>query len=31
MIPGTLNISDGFNTVNISTPGFQSVVFKWEV
>ena len=28
MIPGTLNISDGFNTVNISTPGFQSVVFK---
>tara|TARA_B100000768_G_scaffold177626_1_gene192092 strand:- start:500 stop:1075 length:576 start_codon:yes stop_codon:yes gene_type:complete len=28
MIPGTLNVSDGFNTVNISTPGFQSVVFK---
>jgi hypothetical protein len=28
MIPGILNISDGFNTVNISTPGFQSVVFK---
>ena len=28
MIPGTLNISDGFNTVKISTPGFQSVVFK---
>ena len=28
MIPGTLNISDGFNTVNITTPGFQSVVFK---
>lgn len=28
MIAGTLNISDGFNTVNISTPGFQSVVFK---
>ena len=28
MIPGTLNITDGFNTVNISTPGFQSVVFK---
>ena len=31
MIPGTLNISDGFNTVNISTPGFQSVVFKWKI
>jgi len=30
MIPGILNISDGFNTVNISTPGFQSVVFKWK-
>ena len=28
MIPGTLNVSDGFNTVNISTPGFQSVVFR---
>ena len=28
MIPGILNVSDGFNTVNISTPGFQSVVFK---
>ena len=28
MIPGTLNVTDGFNTVNISTPGFQSVVFK---
>jgi hypothetical protein len=28
MTPGTLNITDGFNTVNISTPGFQSVVFK---
>jgi hypothetical protein len=31
MTPGTLNITDGFNTVNISTPGFQSVVFKWEI
>ncbi len=30
MIPGILNVSDGFNTVNISTPGFQSVVFKWK-
>ena len=28
MIPGILNVSDAFNTVNISTPGFQSVVFK---
>mgnify|MGYP001364812094 FL=1 len=28
MVPGILNVSDGFNTVNISTPGFQSVVFK---
>ncbi|MDB9739573.1 FecR family protein [Candidatus Pelagibacter sp.] len=28
MIPGILNVSDGFNTVNITTPGFQSVVFK---
>tara|TARA_B100000902_G_scaffold294637_1_gene281356 strand:+ start:162 stop:737 length:576 start_codon:yes stop_codon:yes gene_type:complete len=28
MVPGTLNVTDGFNTVNISTPGFQSVVFK---
>tara|TARA_B110000003_G_scaffold175207_1_gene174758 strand:- start:560 stop:1135 length:576 start_codon:yes stop_codon:yes gene_type:complete len=28
MVPGTLNISDGINTVNVSTPGFQSVVFK---
>ena len=28
MIPRILNVSDGFNTVNISTPGFQSVVFK---
>ena len=28
MIPGILNVSDGFNTVNISTPGFQSEVFK---
>jgi len=31
MVPGTLNISDGINTVNVSTPGFQSVVFKWEI
>ena len=31
MIPGILNVSDGFNTVNISTPGFQSVVFKWKI
>jgi len=31
MIPGTLNVTDGFNTVNISTPGFQSVVFKWKL
>ena len=28
MVPGILNISDGINTVNVSTPGFQSVVFK---
>ena len=28
MIPGILNVTDGLNTVNISTPGFQSVVFK---
>ena len=28
MVPGILNVSDGFNTVNISTPGFQSVVYK---
>jgi hypothetical protein len=28
MIPGILNVSDGFNSVNITTPGFQSVVFK---
>ena len=28
MIPGILNVSDGLNTVNISTPGFQSVEFK---
>ena len=28
MIPGILNVSDGSNTVNISTPGFQSVVFE---
>ena len=31
MIPGILNVSDGINTVNISTPGFQSVVFKWKI
>jgi len=31
MIPGTLNVTDGFNTINISTPGFQSVVFKWKL
>ena len=28
MIPGILNVSDGFNNINITTPGFQSVVFK---
>ena len=28
MIPGVLNVTDGSNTVNIATPGFQSVVFK---
>jgi hypothetical protein len=28
MIPGILTVSDGFNSVNITTPGFQSVVFK---
>ena len=28
MIPGVLNVTDGTNTVNIATPGFQSVVFK---
>ena len=31
MVPGVLNVSDGTNTVNIATPGFQSVVFKWEL
>ena len=31
MVPGILNVSDGFNTINISTPGFQSVVFKWII
>ena len=30
MIPGILNVSDGFNSVNITTPGFQSVIFKWK-
>ena len=30
MIPGILTVSDGFNIVNITTPGFQSVVFKWK-
>ena len=29
MVPGILNISDGVNIVNVTTPGFQSVVFKW--
>ena len=29
MVPGILNISDGINIVNVTTPGFQSVVFKW--
>jgi hypothetical protein len=28
MIPGILTVSDGFNIVNITPPGFQSVVFK---
>ena len=28
MVPGILNISDGVNIVNVTTPGFQSVVFK---
>ena len=28
MVPGILNVSDGTNMVNITTPGFQSVVFK---
>ena len=28
MTPGILTVSDGFNSVNITTPGFQSVVFK---
>ena len=28
MVPGVLNVTDGTNTVNIATPGFQSVVFK---
>ena len=31
MIPGILNVSDGSNTINISTPGFQSVVFEWKI
>ena len=30
MTPGILTVSDGFNSVNITTPGFQSVVFKWK-
>ena len=28
MVPGILNVSDGTNMVNITTRGFQSVVFK---
>ena len=31
MVPGVLNVTDGSNTVNIATPGFQSVVFKWKL
>ena len=31
MVPGVLNVTDGTNTVNIATPGFQSVVFKWKL
>ena len=31
MVPGVLNVSDGNDTVNIATPGSQSVVFKWEI
>ena len=31
MVPGILNISDGINTVNVTTPGFQSVVIKWLI
>ena len=31
MIPGVLNVTDGTDTVNIATPGFQSVVFKWKL
>ena len=31
MVPGVLNVSDGSNTVNIATPGYQSVAFKWEI
>jgi hypothetical protein len=31
MVPGVLSVSDGSNTVNIATPGFQSVVFNWKL
>tara|TARA_B110000259_G_C13994805_1_gene394016 strand:- start:82 stop:657 length:576 start_codon:yes stop_codon:yes gene_type:complete len=28
MIPGTLRVTDGFNTIDITRPGFQTVIFK---
>jgi hypothetical protein len=28
MIPGVLKVSDGFNSVDLTKPGFQSVVFE---
>ena len=28
MIPGVLKVSDGFNSVDLTQPGFQSVVFE---
>ena len=28
MMPGTLEVSDGINTVNIAQPGFETVVTK---
>jgi hypothetical protein len=28
MTPGSINLSDGLNNIDITQPGFQSVVFK---
>jgi hypothetical protein len=30
MMAGSLQISDGLNTVDITRAGFQSEVFKWK-